>query len=118
MVDPTNNDAHTTMGILKGTRQGCHLLRGSAGARNVNEALQRRAQFDDVIGQVVRSALEPAPAPTPVKSGTKKTNLTLKQEGGKANKALIMIYRLNLARLLMRSKSRFVIRVRRGVSHG
>jgi hypothetical protein len=31
---------------------------------------------------------------------------------------LIMIYRLNLARLLMRSKSRFVIRVRRGVSHG
>ena len=38
------------------------------------------ALFDDAIGRkVVRSALEPAPAPTPVKSGTKKASLAVKQ---------------------------------------
>ena len=38
------------------------------------------ALFDDAIGRkVVRSALEPAPASTPMKSGTKKADLALKQ---------------------------------------
>ncbi|KAH9991424.1 hypothetical protein BJV77DRAFT_962771 [Russula vinacea] len=78
------------------------------------------AVFADAIGRkVVRSAPEvpdPAPAPTPVKSGTKKANLALKQEGDKATKALIMMYMLDSAPLLMRSKSRLVMRARRGAA--
>jgi hypothetical protein len=51
--------------------------------RSVAVADEIDAVLDDAIGrEVVRSALEPSPSPTPVKSGTKKANLTLKQGRG------------------------------------
>jgi hypothetical protein len=54
-------------------RRGHRFLRSNVGARNVSETRQLRTRstrsFDDAIGRkVVRSVLEPASAPAPVKA--------------------------------------------------
>ena len=76
-VEPGGDDAGSLSPAEKG--RGRKKRKRSAAAVDEIDAL-----FDDAFGQkVVRSALElPAPAPTPVKSLTKKADLALKQGRG------------------------------------